>query len=59
MVEVVLECKSNSVCISSISYTPYKTTAANVLLCCSEDALDFLLVISSAQDDLKFIDLYV
>lgn len=59
MAKEVLECKSNSVCISSISCSPYKTNTANVLLCYSEDALDFLLVISLAQDDLKFIDLFL
>lgn len=63
MAKEPLESKRNCVyvcvSISSISYSPYKTATANMLLCYSEDTLDFLLAISSAQDDLKFIDSFL
>lgn len=36
-----------------------KSNSANVHLYCSEDTLDFLLAISSAQDDLKCIDSFL
>lgn len=56
-----LENKSNSLCvfIYLLYYNPYKTATAILLLCCNEDALDFVLTVASAQNDLKFIDLFV